>query len=76
MNKKDYETLLNVKNKEIENLKYQLENFESIQRGKCCECERDVIQKYSEKYILIMDLMELLNCEENEIIDKVKNLIK
>ncbi len=37
-----------IKSLELENklLKFQLENFESIQRGKCCDCCEDAIQDY------------------------------
>ena len=42
--------LLDCKEKEIEILKFKLENFESIQRGKCCECESIAIQELSDMY--------------------------
>ena len=42
--------LLDCKEKEIEILKFKLENFESIQRGKCCECESVAIQELSDMH--------------------------
>ena len=55
--KKDKEALLillDCKEKEIEILKYKLENFESIQRGKCCECESGAIQELSDMHFKTM----------------------
>lgn len=46
--------LLDCKEKEIEILKYKLENFESIQRGKCCECESEAIQELSDMHFKTM----------------------
>ena len=46
--------LLDCKKKEIEILKYKLENFESIQRGKCCECESEGIQELSDMHFKTM----------------------
>ena len=42
--------LLDCKEKELETLKSKLENFESIQRGKCCECESIAIQEWSDMH--------------------------
>lgn len=53
-NIKVYQILLDAKQKEIELLKFKLENFESIQRGKCCECEREAIQDLSDFHIRII----------------------
>ncbi len=46
--------LLDCKEKEIEILKFKLENFESIQRGKCCECESEAIQELSDMHFKTM----------------------
>ena len=51
---KDYELLLDLKNREISLLKFKLENFEGIQRGKCCECEREAIQDLSDFHFKIL----------------------
>lgn len=42
--------LLDCKEKEIEILKFKLKNFESIQRGKCCECESIAIRELSDMH--------------------------
>lgn len=52
-----------------------LKNYDSIQADKCCECEHRAIQKYTDYALLINDICELLNCEENEIIDKIKKIL-
>lgn len=46
--------LLDCKEKELEILKFKLENFESIQRGKCCECESIAIQELSDMHFKTM----------------------
>lgn len=46
--------LLDYKEKKIETLKFKLENFESIQRGKCCECENVAVQELSDMHFKIM----------------------
>ena len=46
--------LLDCKEKEIEILKFKLKNFESIQRGKCCECESIAIQELSDMHFKTM----------------------
>ena len=51
---KDLEKLIELKNKEIDMLKFNLEHFDSIQRGKCCECERNAIQDLSDMHFKIM----------------------
>ena len=51
---KSYQILLDSKNKEIELLKFKLENLERIQRAQCCECERGAIQDLSDMHIKIM----------------------
>ena len=48
---KDYQVLLDCKDREISLLKFKLENFESLQRAKCCECEREAIQDLSDLHI-------------------------
>ena len=51
---KDYQLLLDCKDREIALLKFKLENFESLQRGKCCECERVAIQDLSDLHFKLM----------------------
>lgn len=48
-----YQVLLDLKQKEIDLLKFKVENYESIQRGLCCECER-AIQDLSDIQFKIM----------------------
>lgn len=43
-------SLLDYKEQKIETLKSKLENFESIQRGKCCECESIAIRELSDMH--------------------------
>lgn len=42
----DYKTKIQSLELENKQLKFQLENFESIQRGKCCDCCEEAIQDY------------------------------
>ena len=51
---KDYQILLDCKDREIALLKFKLENFESLQRVKCCECEREAIQDLSDLHFKLM----------------------
>ena len=50
--------VLNLK-KENELLKYELDNFESLQAGKCCECESDSVCKYQELYFKVYEIEEM-----------------
>ena len=43
-------SLLDYKEQKIETLKSKLENFETIQRGKCCECKNEAIQELSDMH--------------------------
>lgn len=47
-------SLLDYKEQKIETLKSKLENIESIQRGKCCECESIAIQELSDMHFKTM----------------------
>lgn len=47
-------SLLDYKEQKIETLKSKLKNFESIQRGKCCECESVTIQELSDMHFKTM----------------------
>ena len=49
----------------IEQLKYKLDNFESIQREKCCECCQKAVVDYAEVEYKFFELKE-----------KIKELIK
>lgn len=42
----DYKSKIKLLELENKKLKFQLENFESLQRGKCCDCCEDAIQDY------------------------------
>lgn len=37
--------------KQIEYLQYELENYDSLQRVKCCECSDRCVEKYNELYL-------------------------
>lgn len=50
---------------EIQRLKHMLENFESLQREKCCECERKSIVELADSELKLMELK-----------DKIGRLIK
>ena len=50
--------VLNLK-KENELLKYELDNFESLQAGKCCECESDSVCKYQELYFKVYEIEKM-----------------
>lgn len=51
---KDYQVLLGCKDHEIALLKTKLENFESLQRVECCECERGAVQELSDLHIKML----------------------
>lgn len=72
---KELINIINFKNYIIDKQTRIIENYDSIQADKCCECEHRAIQKYTDYALLINDICELLNCEENEIIDKIKNIL-
>ena len=44
----DYKILYNNLKKENEYLKDVIENYDSIQRGKCCDCSESAVQDYSD----------------------------
>lgn len=50
--------VLNLK-KENEILKLKVDNFESLQAGKCCECESDSIYKYQDLYFKMYEIEEM-----------------
>lgn len=50
--------VLNLK-KENEILKLKVDNFESLQAGKCCECESDSVYKYQELYFKVYEIEEM-----------------
>ena len=45
---------------QIQQLKHKLENFESYQREKCCECCQEAIVKYQESEMKLFELKEKL----------------
>ena len=51
---KDYQVLLDNKDKEIELLKHKLDNIERLYNVRCCECERGVIQDLSDMHFKVM----------------------
>lgn len=50
--------VLNLK-KENEILKHKVDNFESLQAGKCCECESDSVYKYQDLYFKMHEIEEM-----------------
>ena len=54
-----YQLMVNKLKKENELLKYELDNFESLQAGKCCECESDSVCKYQELYFKMHEIEEM-----------------
>lgn len=64
---KDYQVLLDNKDKEIELLKHKLENIERIYNARCCECERKAVQDLSDTHFKFLEISELA--------DKLKEII-
>ena len=62
---KDQEIYITGLRYKIEQLKYKLNNFESIQREKCCECCQKAIVDYAELEYKFFELKE-----------KIKELIR
>ena len=62
---KDQEIYITGLKHKIEQLKYKLDNFESIQREKCCECCQKAIVDYAEVEYKFFELKE-----------KIKELIR
>ena len=54
-----YQLMVDKLKKENELLKYELDNFESLQAGKCCECESDSVCKYQELYFKMYEIEEM-----------------
>lgn len=50
---------------QIEQLQHKLKNFESYQREKCCECEKQAVQELASKEFELFDLK-----------DKISKLVK
>ena len=65
---KDYQVLLDNKDKEIELLKHKLENIERLYNVRCCECERKAVQDLSDSHFKFMEISELA--------DKLKDIAK
>ena len=57
---KDYQVLLDCKNKEIELLKHKLDNIDRLYNVRCCECERKAVQELSSLHIKNMELKQKL----------------
>lgn len=54
-----YQLMVGKLKKENELLKYELDNFESLQAGKCCECESDSAYKYQDLYFKMHEIEEM-----------------
>ena len=65
---KDYQVLLDNKNKEIELLKHKLDNIDRLYNVRCCECERKAVQDLSDMHFKFMEISELA--------DKLKEITK
>lgn len=65
---KDYKSIVENQKKQIEYLKDTIENFESVQRGRCCECCEDAVQDLSDLIIKCLpfddDYFKNLNYEQ------------
>lgn len=55
---KDQEVCIYGLQYEIQLLKHQLENFESLQREKCCECEKKSVVELADAEFKLMELKE------------------
>ena len=64
-----YQLMVDKLKKENELLKYELDNFESLQAGKCCECERKSIQNYIDVSINLMNIQDLIESLEDIVED-------
>lgn len=62
--------VLNLK-KENELLKYELDNFESLQAGKCCECESDSVYKYQELYFKMYEIEKMAEQFHKDVKNKL-----
>ena len=60
-----YQLMVDKLKKENELLKCELDNFESLQAGKCCECERKSIQNYIDVSINLMNIQDLIESLED-----------
>ena len=64
-----YQLMVDKLKKENELLKYELDNFESLQAGRCCECERKSIQDYIDANINLMNIHDLVESLEDMVED-------
>lgn len=62
--------VLNLK-KENEILKLKVDNFESLQAGKCCECESDSVCKYQELYFKLYEIEEMAEQFHKDVMNKL-----
>ena len=62
--------VLNLK-KENEILKLKVDNFESLQAGKCCECESDSVCKYQELYFKMYEIEEMAEQFHKDVKNKL-----
>lgn len=51
---KDYKAIVENQKKQIEYLKDTIENYDSLQRCKCCDCIENAIQDYSDLMFKVM----------------------
>ena len=57
---KDYQVLLDNKDKEIELLKHKLDNIERLYNVRCCECERKAVQDLADMHIKDLEVQECI----------------
>ena len=60
-----YQLMVDKLKKENELLKYELDNYDSLQAGKCCQCERKSIQNYIDVSINLMNIQDLIESLED-----------
>lgn len=56
-----YQLMVDKLKKEQEFLKAEIVDFESLQAGRCCECERDTIHKFIDAYIVLDTINEMID---------------
>lgn len=55
---KDQEVYITGLKYKIKELQHQIDNFESYQREKCCECEKKAVQELSDTEFKLFQLKE------------------
>lgn len=64
-----YQLMVDKLEKEQEFLKAEIVDFERLQAGRCCECERKAIQNYIDVNINLMNIQDLIESLEDIVED-------